>query len=371
MATKTRNKTIYPGVFFIETGSHNHKEKIYYIRYRKESRLIEEKVGGQRRNDMTPARASQVRANRINGGTLPNTERRKKLTAQKEAEKNRWTINKLWNTYSELRDKNSNYNIDLNRYTKHIAPTFGNKEPKDLIPLDIDRLRIGLLKTRSAQTTKHVLSLLRRIINFGVKKGLCPPLQFMIEMPIVNNTKDDSLTMDQISALWKAADEDGHPHAGAIIKIALLTGMRRGEIFKLKWTDVDFEKKFIAIRAPKGGRDETIPLNEHAENVLRSHINIGSDFVFPGRGGRQRTNAQKSINTIKKKAGLPDNIRPLHSLRHTFATILVNTGKVDLYTLQRLTTHKGPEMLQRYAHLGNAKLHEASGIAGQLIGALG
>lgn len=372
MASMIRHKTKYPGVTYHEVMIDNtsRAERVYYIRYRKDGRNIEEKAGGHIRNDMTPAKASRIRASRIDGASPSNNEHRIRLKAEREARENRWTIDKLWAAYSELKEQNTNHQKDRNRYINHIAPAFGNKEPKDLLPLDVDRLRINLRKKRSAQTTKHVLTLLKRIINFGVKKELCSPLHFVMEMPSVNNTKDDALTMGQISALWNAADEDDHPQAGDIIKLALLTGMRRGELFKLKWADVNFETKFITLRSPKNGQNQQIPLNSKAESVLVSHAKTESEFVFPGRNGRQRTTAQKPINKIKQRAGLPDDIRPLHSLRHTFATLVLNTGRVDLYTLQRLTTHKGPEMVQRYAHLRDAKLHDASNVVSEEIEAL-
>lgn len=369
MAILERFKTKYPGVHYVMGASvgSNKDEKIYYIRYRKNNKLIEEKAGRQFQDDMTPARAATLRAQRVNGDTLSNSEQREQTEAQKKAELNKWTVERLWNEYANQRPQNDNFHKDYNRYKKNILPVFGPKEPKELIPLDIDRLRINMLKTKSPQTVKHILSLLRRIINFGVKKSLCPPITFIIEMPKVDNMKDDALTQEQMKRLLKAADEDVHPQAGAIIKMALLTGMRRGELFKLKWSDIDFEKKFITIKDPKGGKDQVIPLNKPTEELLLYHTLTESDFIFPGRNGKQRSNAQKSINRIKEKAGIPKEIRPLHSLRHTFATMLANSGKVDMYTLQKLTTHKGPQMLQRYAHLRDTKLQEASSVAGKII----
>ena len=61
------------------------------------------------------------------------------------------------------------------------------------------------------------------------------------------------------------------------MKTVLFTGMRRGELFKLKWSDLDFERGFISIVGPKGGRDQTIPMNESAREVLLGHVRTGSD----------------------------------------------------------------------------------------------
>jgi len=57
------------------------------------------------------------------------------------------------------------------------------------------------------------------------------------------------------------------------------------------------------------------------------------------------------VNTIKKAAGLPKDFRALHGLRHVYASMLASSGQVDLYTIQKLLTHKSPAMTQRYAHL--------------------
>jgi integrase len=149
--------------------------------------------------------------------------------------------------------------------------------------------------------------------------------------------------------------------------MALYTGMRRGELFKLKWNDIDFERGFINIVDPKGGSSEVIPLNDAAKGVLESHIKADSPYVFFGRQGRQRTDIKYSANKIKKKAKLPKDFRPLHGLRHVYASMLASSGKVDMYTLQKLLTHKSPVMTQRYAHLRDEALKKASNLAGSLV----
>ncbi len=69
----------------------------------------------------------------------------------------------------------------------------------------------------------------------------------------------------------------------------------------------------------------------------------------------------------RENAGLPDGFRPLHGLRHVYASILASSGQVDMYTLQKLLTHKSPLMTQRYAHLRDETLKRASNLAGSLI----
>ena len=75
----------------------------------------------------------------------------------------------------------------------------------------------------------------------------------------------------------------------------------------------------------------------------------------------------KQVNRIKKRAGLPAEFRPLHGLRHTYASMLASSGKVDMYTLQKLLTHKDPRMTQRYAHLRDETLKKAAKVADDII----
>lgn len=326
---------------------------------RKNGKSIEEKAGRAKQDDMTAARAATKRAAKITGKQPTNFKKRK-------AKANRWTIDRLWDEYKEHKSTNSSFKQDKNRYKLYLKENFSKKEPDKLIQLDIDRLRINLLKSKSPQTVKHVLSLLRRLINFGSKKGLCLPPAFKIEMPRVDNETTEDLTPGQIKRLVNAIEKDIHPQAGNMMLMALYSGMRRGEMFKLKWTDIDYRRGFITLRDPKGGVDQKIPLNDASRNLLKG-IEPTSEYVFPGRGGNQRTDITKAVNVIKKAARLPKDFRPLHGLRHTYASMLASSGQVDLYTLQRLLTHKSPELTQRYAHLRDGALKKAANVAGNII----
>jgi len=370
MPKQLRIKTQYPGVFYIKgtqagTGK---PERVYYISYRRDGKKIEEKAGRQFVDAMTPAKANQIRAQRITGKAKSNKERRQAIEDAKKAEAGKWTVQKLWDVYSEGRTIGKSLVNDKGRFEKYLKAPFGNKEPKDILALDVNRLRIKLLKKKSPQTVLHVLNLLTWIVNYGVKNGICPGLSFQIKKPEVDNLVTEDLTPEQIANLLKVIEADTHSQAGPMMKLALFSGMRRGEMFKLKWKHVDFDRGHITLKDPKGKKDQTIPLNDSARELLENHPRIvGSPFVFPGRGGKQRVDINKPVNEIKAKAGLPEDFRPLHGLRHVNATTLANSGEVDMYVLQKLLTHKGPAMTQRYAHLRDETLKNASNIAGDIF----
>ena len=366
MPTMKRFKTTYPGVNFImgtsvTTGK---PEKIFMIRYRKNGRLIEEKVGRAGQDNMTAAKAARLRAERIEGKKPSNRERREK--ARRDRQIQEWTIARLWQAYIETKPRTKGFVIDDQRFKNHLLPILGDKKLEDLAPLDLDRLRVNLSKEKAPQTVKSIMALLKRISNFAKNKRLAKGIDFKIALPKVSNVKTEFLTEEQLKALLKAIDEDSHPYAGPMMKMALFTGMRRGELFKLRWDDIDFERGFIRIRNPKGGPDQTIPLNDAARGVLES-LPKESPFVFPGRDGGQMVDINHALKEIKKRAGLPKDFRVLHGLRHHYASMLASSGKVDMYVLQKLLTHKSPIMTQRYAHLRDESLKRASALAGEIV----
>ena len=367
MPRQERFKTKYPGVYYIEADGARGKEKIYYIFYRRNGKQIEEKAGCQYADAMTEAQAAGIRSDRMRGKELPNTEKRKAEKAAKKAIEEAWTLSLLWDEYEKQQPDSKAIKTDKGRFKMHLEPSLGKKEPHAIIRLDVDRLRITLLKKLKPQTVRHILGLLKRLVSFGVKRQLCQGLSFHVDAIPVDNITTEDLTPDQLKSLLKAINESTDIEAANIMRMALFTGMRRGELFKLQWSDIDFDRGFITIgHDPKGGKSQKIPLNEQARAILESHPKTKAN-VFVRGDGMPFKDIRRRVNPIKIAAGLPDDFRALHGLRHSYASMLASSGQVDLYTLQKLLTHKSPQMTQRYAHLRDETMKKAATLAGNII----
>lgn len=365
-----RFKTEYKGIFYREVDriGGGGTERMFYIVFKQDGKIFEEKVGGQYRNQMTPAKAARIRADRIEGRRQSRQEIRQAQVEAKEAQANRWTFDRLWEEYKARKPDLKGIVTDQNRYEKHLRPLFGTKEPKDLTSFEVDRLRVTLKRTHAAKTAANVLELLRRLLNFASKKQICDTPSFPIELPKINNLVTEDLTPEQLAQLLEIIENEIYFNPAAqIMKLAITTGMRRGELFRLQWADIDFGRGFIHIRGPKGGVDQKIPLNESARQTLAAIPRGESPYVFPGRGGGERVYVGQAASRLKALAGLPKSFRPLHGLRHAYASMLASSGQVDLYTLQKLLTHKSPAMTQRYAHLRDETLAAAAGVASDII----
>jgi integrase len=346
-------------------------EKMYYVTFKRGDKKIEEKVGGQYRDAMTPAKASRIRADLIEGRRLTRAEERQKKEEQKKADAGRPTLKRLWDLFYTAKSTNKSIRDDRYRWEKHLEPDFSEKTPAELVTLDIDRLRKKLSKKGLAPATvKQVIVLLKRIINFSVQRGHCPvvdPGRLHFEMPKVDNEKTEDLTQSQLNRLLTAIDKSKSWKAAGFLKLALYTGMRRGELLKLRWRDVDLKKGFLKITADsKSGRSSTIPLNKTAIEVFESLPRGSNEYVFPGKKGGRAYDLKRPIADIKEAAGLPVDFRPCHGLRHVFASTLASSGQVDLYTLQKLLTHKSTKMTQRYAHLRDDAMKSAAEVMDQV-----
>lgn len=364
-----RIPTDYPGVYYRLAKRIGGKgtEKVFYYTFKKDGKKIEEKAGREFADDMTAARAATKRGLRIEGKIPSPKAERERKKAEKQAVAGVWTVQKLWDEYEKQKEDNRAFRTDKGRYELYLKEPFGSREPEKILQLDVDRVRVKLRKEKSPQTVKHVLALLKRLIKFGTDRGLCSPPGFTIQLPKVDNRKTEFLAADEIKRLLDVIEKDTHPQAGPMMLMALYTGMRRGELFKLQWRDIDTENGFITIREPKGGKSQKVPLNDGARAVLNKIHRGKSLYVFAGREGKQRVDINKALNAIKKAARLPADFRPLHGLRHHFASMLASSGAVDLYTLQKLLTHKDHRMTERYAHLHDDTLKKAAGVASDII----
>ncbi|MDY3811009.1 site-specific integrase [Desulfovibrio porci] len=373
MATsQKRYPTSYPGVFYrlVRRVGGKGEERAFYAVYKQNGKVVEAKVGYEFRDAMTAARAARIRADLIEGKRLTRAEKRRE-------EARNLTLSALWKRYSlEQLTNPRTRNTDGSNF-RHLPPELAAKRPAELANADLDRLKKELYgRGLSDQTVRHVLSLIRRLIRWGAKNALsAPPAGLFFELPQVDNQKTECLTEEQLQALIKALDEDPDQEAAAIMRLALYTGIRRSALLALEWRDVDMERGMLTLRgeSAKSGHTSIIPLSEAARKVLKdlqgNPYRPESELIFPsGRTGGKRSGLPRDfIRRIREAAQLPPDFRLLHGLRHNFASQLASSGRVDMYTLQKLLTHESPEMTQRYAHLMDEALHRAAGVVDEIF----
>ncbi|WP_313044583.1 site-specific integrase [Pseudomonas sp.] len=141
-------------------------------------------------------------------------------------------------------------------------------------------------------------------------------------------------------------------HLKPMVLVSLNTGMRRGELFDLKWSAVNFDTKTITVAGATTKTSDTrhIPMNKETIGVLDAWKKQVSEspYVFPGQGGGRFEDVKSAWLKLLERAQI-DGFR-WHDMRHDFASRLVMAG-VPLNTVRDLLGHADIKMTLRYAHL--------------------
>lgn len=172
----------------------------------------------------------------------------------------------------------------------------------------------------------------------------------------------------ELSTLLQTCRNDPHPYLYPAVLLALATGMRRGELFRLRWADVT--NGVIYVEQTKNKQRRGLPLTSAAQEALmllkeRSMIHNISGRIFPDGGPRcGYYRLERPWRRAMKKAGIRDF--KWHDLRHTCASYLAMAG-VDLRTIGEILGHRTIQMTMRYSHLSREHLREAAeSISGRL-----
>jgi integrase len=198
-------------------------------------------------------------------------------------------------------------------------------------------------------TINRELGCLRHMFNMAIKwkKAQGNPVR-EVKFLKEPEAKDRILSEEEEAKLLEAI-RTGHKakHLEPIIITALNTGMRKGEILNLKWSNVDFKNGFIIVEGTKNGEIRKIPTNKKLTETLEG-AKKGSkgEYVF-SENGKPYQDVKTAWWTALKNAGI-ENFT-FHGLRHTFGSRLGMKG-YDIKTIAELMGHKDIKMTMRYSH---------------------
>jgi integrase/recombinase XerD len=242
---------------------------------------------------------------------------------------------------------------------KEFAQYF-HRSPEKLGPEHIRQYQNYLFKERklAPRTVKSRTSALRFLYVQTLKRT------YMLEhlpIPKVPLKLPTVLTQEEVQRMIEAASHLMHR---TILMTLYSTGMRRGELCRLKVSDVDSERKVIHIRVGKGSKDRDVPLSTTLLETLREYWRWmkPKTWLFPGyvRGWRSDVPMTDKVvwhacRQAAQRAGITKRVSP-HTLRHTYATHLLEAG-ADLRTIQYLLGHAEIKHTIIYLHLSQKHLH--------------
>lgn len=240
---------------------------------------------------------------------------------------------------------------------------FGNKYLYEVTSMDVLKFKNERAEQVKHGTVNRSLTVLKSMFNRAIEWGRatqnpCKSVKNFKE----NNQRERYLTEEEEVRLLANSNE----YLKAIVTVALHSGMRKGEILRLKWKDIDIEHRFISLYETKNGEGRKVAMNQTMLNTISTiakHPN--SEYVFCNKIGEPYGDIKKSFLSAVQKAGIINF--HFHDLRHTFASRLVMAG-VDLNTVRELLGHKSLEMTLRYSHLSpNHKMQAVSVLDSKMV----
>lgn len=280
------------------------------------------------------------------------------------------TLSELADKYTQNYRHQANFKNAKKRYLKNFKDYFG----KDTLLTDIRYVDLELYRThlkqkltrfktiRSDATVNREMSCLHHIFSKAVEWELIDQNPFNRGKTLLlkeNNKRLRFLNEDEIDRLRDACPG----YLRRIVKCAIMTGMRRGEILSLKWDQI--RNGFIYLDKTKTNEARQIPISDELERIfkeIRKEQHLTSKHVFLYNGKPMKRN-KSAFRTAVKRAGIVDF--RFHDLRHTFASqILINGG--SLKDVQELLGHKDMTMTLRYSHLTQERKRKAVNLLNRL-----
>ena len=243
------------------------------------------------------------------------------------------------------------YRSCLRSFVKYFAP----RHPRDLTQTDVREYLLHLIgeKNLAAATVNQVFNALRflyvELYKMPFTIGNIPRPKKEKQLPVV-------LSQEEVVKILDAVENLKHK---TLLMLIYSAGLRVGEAVRLKIEDIDSQRRLIYLKGAKGKKDRYTILSDVALGSLRKYYKEykPKDYLFEGAEGRRHL-SERSVQNVFGRAVKVAGIRKqvtVHSLRHSFATHLLESG-VDLRYIQELLGHSSSKTTEIYTHVSQKTL---------------
>ncbi|KKM05306.1 hypothetical protein LCGC14_1755470 [marine sediment metagenome] len=248
--------------------------------------------------------------------------------------------------------KNSDYTIRNYLRANQELLDFCNKQPDKIEEDDVKAYMAENLSDKASSSIIVFLSSIRyaysNILKNDITQGIRRPKRER-KIPAV-------LTKEEVRNLFDAIPTK---KSKLMLELIYACGFRVSELINLKISDLDFEEMIGYVRQAKGKKDRIFNIPKFLEKRLKKQSKIQQEnkqeFLFTGPKGKLTDrNLQKIVRVVAKKAGINKKVSP-HTLRHSFATHLLENG-VDIRKIQELLGHADLSTTQIYTHISTEEL---------------
>ena len=341
--------------------------KTYYLRYRdKHGKQKQYKIGNTKSLTFEQARnaAQTLRARVVLG---------EDLSAEKASLKSIPTLEQFTqNHYMPfIKGYKRSWDTDDTMLRIHLLPKFGRLHLDEITTQDIIAFHHAMRAQGYAPSTcNRPVIILRYMFNLAKKwaiEGVAKNPVSGISLFEENNKRERFLNPLEVKRLYDTLETSSNSQLKYIVPLLLLTGCRKRELLDAKWEHVDIARCNWRIPLSKSGKARYVPLSTEVLNLLSQLPRFEAcPYLVPNPHTKMPyASIDYAWNQTRRKAGLAE-VR-MHDLRHSFASFLVNAGR-SLYEVQKILGHAQLTTTQRYAHLSQATLLDATNAAASAAG---
>lgn len=249
---------------------------------------------------------------------------------------------------------------DERRIGRYVLPIWANHKVANIKRVDVIALhrKIG---EKYPYEANRVLELVSKMFSLARRWGFVDETAVNPAREIDHYKelkRDRWVTPQELPRLMQAIGEDPNYYARAALWLYLLTGMRKSEVLKARWADINWERRELRLPETKAGRVHYVPLSEAAMSLLSKLQRVdGNPYILPGQAkGKHLVNIDKPWQRVRKAAGIED-VR-LHDLRRTVGSWLAQAGN-SLHLIGRVLNHANPATTAIYARFGQDQVRAA------------
>lgn len=282
------------------------------------------------------------------------------------------SLNKFKNFLKIERNMSDNtiqsYLYDIKKLELFISSNKISKNPTELSELEIREFVFFISKNVKSRTQARIISGIKKFFDFLLIENLINnnPVD-NIETPKLGINLPNTLSLDEIDKIILNINLKSKTGKRNIAMVELLysCGLRVSELIELKISDLFFRESLIKVTG-KGNKERFVPISKLAQKYIYEYINNSrnikniskghEDTLFLNERGSKlsRVMIYIIIKKLKNLAGISKKIGP-HSLRHSFATHLIQNG-ADLITIQKMMGHESITTTERYLHVDKKHL---------------
>lgn len=240
---------------------------------------------------------------------------------------------------------------------------------KNLLKISTNEIRDFLYNSGvSARTRAHYLTVINSFYQYLINNNLRKdnPVE-TIKLPKLAKKLPNFLTVDEVDKLLNITPTKPIDYRNiAMLETLYASGLRVSELVNLKISNIDFNECILRIYG-KGKKERIVPINDTSKQALENYLYHYRDYLLKGKTSEyvfinnfgnviSRQGFFKILKKICEENGINKTVSP-HTLRHSFATHLLNNG-ADLRVIQELLGHSNLTTTQIYSHVSNKKVYE-------------